>query len=95
VGRAPSERTIIRRELERTDLTAEQRMRYIEMLVTTHNYGGAKKGNKPPNTGKVKKPSRNFSEADILRLRGGEKPKPAPQKDGTLSEFLKDDESKS
>ena len=91
MGRAPSERTIIRKELERTDLTAEQRMRYIEMLVKTHNYGGAKKGNKPPRTGKIAKPSRNFTEADILRLRGTKEAPPEKKAGSTLGEFLKDE----
>jgi hypothetical protein len=81
--------------LERTDLTAEQRLRLIEMLLKAPKHtGGAQKGNRPPNTGKIKKPSRNFSDADVARLRGTNKvvqmPSRAPE---TLGEFLKDENS--
>ena len=100
MGRAPNKQTFIKRELDRSNalpeghslkFTREQVFDLLKMMESFPQRGGAKKGNRPPNTGKIKKPSRNLSEADIARLRGNEKPKPAPQSAGTLGEFLKDE----
>jgi hypothetical protein len=69
-------------------LTPTQRIALIEQLPK--QTGGVTKGNRPPNTGKIKKPSRNFSDADIARLRGTDKPAPVTN-NGTLGDFLKDE----
>lgn len=102
MARAPRLQTRINRLLdEDAALPADQRMpnaeriKLIEILSKNpaRRGGGAKKGNRPPNTGKIKKPSRNFTQADIERLRGNDKPKPAPT-ESTLGDFLNTIEEK-
>lgn len=90
MGRPVSVRSYIRRELERKDLTGEQRLRLIELL--------AKEGKPKPwgnNLTKVrKKPARterSLSPEQEARIKGLDKSKPVEKKAETLGEFLKDE----
>lgn len=97
MGRPPSNRVYIRRELDAdaalpagdpNKLTNEQRIKLIELLAKT-KVGGAKKGTKPAHTGKIKKPSRNFTQADIERLRGNKVLPEEPPTVAPIDTFLK------
>jgi len=96
VARSPSPRTYARKLLDADALlpvespyrmTNAQRLQLMEIMAKQIK-PGPPKNTKPSNTGKIKKPSRNFSEADIARLRGTSTAKPAEKKAETLGEFL-------